>query len=557
MNSLLIFTCVSVILINERLLVSGSDQYLSAYDGKDVTLNCSVDSHITPEHIEEVSWKKTDEDEDILVLLYQNNQTFPDASHERYRDRVEFFTAEIPKGNFSLRLKSVRTEDKGVYLCRVFAGRLSANATVVLERLGFSVSHIMVLILCISASGSALLLCCLIYCRSSNEGTTLKLQVLLVICPNMTVFFTFIFWGFTERFWNEIIICCALYILRPLMLLNTAPYLSSLPSIRRWIKLVSVAVEYAVFSIVFYTVLFVRIWGMSLSYDAEDRNIITGIFAVVLLMYSCIVIKGLAAFRDQKTSEKDQLCEKIISKLIAIADLCYYIVPSMQFILLCYTFGASRGGFLVLGPLVMVTVFSWQYVCGINFRCNPLTWRTIWLFFMFVSSLVMVYFYLTTMKSEKDYIEWACMAGFLHLLWAMTYLPYILDDMDYPRKVSVYLFGSVGVVVVNSVVMMTELILKTVNGKRTVWDLRIIVFPSESAFVLFGMAAHFFKLWISKMKCLQCCQEAVRSNDLPFTRSNQNQDSENAEGCEETSFSGSNLNQKTEESHDSCGTIIY
>lgn len=33
---------------------------------------------------------------------------------------------------------------------------------------GFSVSHIMVLILCVSASGSALLLCCLIYCRNQN-----------------------------------------------------------------------------------------------------------------------------------------------------------------------------------------------------------------------------------------------------------------------------------------------------------------------------------------------------------------------------------------------------
>ncbi|XP_067282958.1 polymeric immunoglobulin receptor-like, partial [Pseudorasbora parva] len=152
----------------ERLLVSGSSRSISASVGEDVTLNCSVDSHITPEHIEELSWKKTDEDEDILVLLYQNDEVSSDA--EQYRDRVEFFTDEIPKGNFSLRLKSVRTEDKGVYMCQVFAGDLSANATVVLEQLGFSALHIMVLILCISASGSALLLCCLIYCRSPDKG---------------------------------------------------------------------------------------------------------------------------------------------------------------------------------------------------------------------------------------------------------------------------------------------------------------------------------------------------------------------------------------------------
>ncbi|RXN37634.1 butyrophilin 2 [Labeo rohita] len=163
---------------DERLRVSGSSRSISASVGEDVTLSCSVDSHITPEDFEEVSWKKTDEDEDIVVLLYQNNEASPEASDERYRDRVEFFTDEIPKGNFSLRLKSVRTEDKGVYVCEVFAGGLSANITVELERLGFSVLHIMVLILCISACGSALLLCCLIYCRSSTKEILMSGKVI-------------------------------------------------------------------------------------------------------------------------------------------------------------------------------------------------------------------------------------------------------------------------------------------------------------------------------------------------------------------------------------------
>ncbi|XP_051745624.1 junctional adhesion molecule-like [Ctenopharyngodon idella] len=155
----------------EYLLVSGSEESISASVGEDVTLNCSVDSHIKPEHIKEVSWKKADEDEYILVLLYQNNETQSDSSDEQYRDRAEFLTDE--KQNFSLRLKSVRTEDKGVYMCQVFAGGLSANATVVLKILGFSVSHIMVLILCITASGSALLLYWLVYSNPEDEGVFL------------------------------------------------------------------------------------------------------------------------------------------------------------------------------------------------------------------------------------------------------------------------------------------------------------------------------------------------------------------------------------------------
>ncbi|XP_073712800.1 junctional adhesion molecule-like [Misgurnus anguillicaudatus] len=122
----------------ERLIVSGSNKSISVYAGEDVTLSCSVDSHIKPEEIEEVSWKKRDKGEPITVLLYQSNETQSESSDEQYRDRVEFFTDEIHRGNFSLRLKRVRTEDKGVYICQVFTGRLSANTTVILERLGES-----------------------------------------------------------------------------------------------------------------------------------------------------------------------------------------------------------------------------------------------------------------------------------------------------------------------------------------------------------------------------------------------------------------------------------
>ncbi|XP_056609752.1 butyrophilin subfamily 3 member A2-like, partial [Triplophysa dalaica] len=158
----------------ERLIVSGSDDLISVYVGEDVTLNCSVDSHIPPE---EVSWKKKDKDEHIKVLLYQNNEVYPEASDEQYTDRVEFFSDEIHRGNFSLRLKRVRTEDKGLYMCQVFAGRFSDNTSVTLQQLGFSSSHKMVLILCISACGSALLFCSLIYCRSTDRGQLFHLYL--------------------------------------------------------------------------------------------------------------------------------------------------------------------------------------------------------------------------------------------------------------------------------------------------------------------------------------------------------------------------------------------
>nr|XP_055038315.1 CD276 antigen homolog [Misgurnus anguillicaudatus] len=251
----------------ERLIVSGSSPSISVYVGDDVTLNCSVNSHIKPEEIEEVSWKKTDKGEPITVLLYQNNETLSGSSDEQYRDRVEFFTDEIHRGNFSLRLKRVTTEDKGVYICQVFAGELSGNTTVILQQLGFSVLHIIVWILCITTCGLTLLFCSLIYCRSNNtekddrkqqqkhrvpeihwrnpedremcelqknlwslnearQDPVFRLQMCLVFCPNLIMFFAFIFWGVSEGSVNETICCCALYFLRPLTLLWAAPYIN-------------------------------------------------------------------------------------------------------------------------------------------------------------------------------------------------------------------------------------------------------------------------------------------------------------------------------------------
>ncbi|KAL1278851.1 hypothetical protein QQF64_025524 [Cirrhinus molitorella] len=506
----------------ERLLVSGSSLSISVYVGEDVTLNCSVDSHITPEHTEEVSWKKTDEDEAVLVLLYQNNKTLLHSSDERYRDRVEFFTAEIPKGNFSLRLKSVRTEDKGVYMCQVFAGGLSANATVVLERLGFSVLHIMVLILCISASGSALILCYMIYCRSHNKDFCL--QMFLVLCPNMIMFLAFVLWGVSEGSLNESVSCCAHYILRPLMLLWAAPYINEFKGkIKTWILYYSSIVEYIVFSNVVYSVLFKSAWDKSLNYTKFESVMIICLF-VILFLFCLIYMIYLFI------SVKDELNQRIVSIFRVLARTSFEILPTFQFILLFYAFGSAREGFIivaVLPVLLTVTRTNWNTVCGEEMGCAPLVRRTVWLVFMFLVNAVVVYFYKMALENEKDPFGWACMIGFLQLLW--TLMDFTLSfDWDFHRFVPVYVFGSVGVVVLNSVTLMTELILKTVNGDRSVKDLRIIVFPTEGLFAFALLVLRVFEPWI-KM-CLQPSQSSA--------------------GCDVTLVNGSNQKQNAAESHE-------
>ncbi|KAL1279317.1 hypothetical protein QQF64_025990 [Cirrhinus molitorella] len=856
----------------ELLRVSGSSRSISTSVGEDVTLSCSIDSHITPEDLE-VSWKKTDEDKDIMVLLYQNNEAFPDSAHERYRDRVELFTDETSKGNFSLRLKSVRTEDIGVYMCQAFAGGLSGNTTVELQQLGFSAVHIMVLILCISASGSALLLCCLIYCRPTTKGlivqnssnlnvhlggsvvlpchvpphlltedlkvewrkstnrsetlvhlyendeiqaekqhqdykerahlftdhikhgnfslrldkltaedegqytctvhnkkdckfsakaklalkilmsgkfiplggsvdlpcqvdksllenslkvewrradsetlvhmyedgksqaeeenkeyhkrahllkkkikdgnfsvrleqlragdegvyrckvyrdqdcvhttnaelklgftvkhshhtpvplgssvvlpfyndkpstmeglevewrkkdlkdlvhlyedgesqadkqqqdyqdrahlfiehlkdgnfslrldklraedegqytctvlcgsfwndsqfstkinlvqnlldTIFRLQMFLVFFPNVLMFLAFVFWGVSEGSLFETVSCCALYFLRPLMLLWTAPYINNFTAkIKARVKFFSCRIEYIFFSAVFYSVLFKSAWDKSLNYGGFQGVMIKVLFVLVLLFNLIYIIFLLVRFIGK-------LSQRITTIFNVLAGITFDVLPSLQFILLFYSFGSGRGAFFIVAVLpVFLTVarYDWDVTCGQQMGCSPAVRRSVYLTLMIVINVVMVYFYITALENEKDRVGWACMIAFLQLLWALINFTWSFK-WALPRVAAAYLFGSVGVVLLNSVALMIELIMKTVNGEGVMGDMRITVFSSEFIFTLFLMVLLIFEPWITP--CLQLCQNAA------------------AAVSDETPAGGSNQNQHTAESHE-------
>ncbi|XP_052406421.1 uncharacterized protein LOC127952143 isoform X2 [Carassius gibelio] len=823
-------TVVQINVDVERLLVSGSSRSISAYVGEDVTLNCSIDSNITLQDTEQVLWKKTDEDEDIIVLLFQDQVVRPEASDERYGDRVEFFIDEIPKLNFSLRLKSVRTEDKGVYMCEVFAGGLSANTTVQLERLGFSVLHIVVLILCISASGSALLLCCLIYCRSLHKGflgqhthnhqfnlgssvvlpchvdecllkkglkvewrrkdtktlvhlyqdgesqtekqqqdyqnrahfftdqiqhgnfslrlddlraedageytctvysdlstvtrtaetslvprfkvkgssddetvplgdsvvlscqvnksllekslkvewrradsetlvhlyedgesrankqhkdyhhrahfskkikdgnfslrldklraedagkytckvyseedcvhsadaelemgfgvkchiraplgssvvlssygqkplpvkglkvewrrtdvdsdsdssdsetlvhlyqdgesqtevqqqdyqnrahfftdqiqhgnfslrlddlraedageytctvhskskhvisvkTNLILRLLdpvfrlhmsLVFCPNLLMFLAFILWGVSEGSVSETVCCCALYFLRPLLLLWAAPYIYNFTGRINSLSLeYSYVVEYFALSLVVYSVLVTEIW--------------------------------------KKTG-------RIVKIFDLVADMTFQILPTLQFILLFYTFGAGGEAGLIMIVvlpvlLMMMTNERWIIRCSNGLGLSPLVVRTVMLIFILVTNALMIGLYIFTLENQTDPIGWGCVMVFLQILWTVMFFTdadlfytFLRLSRDFRRYVSVYVFGSVAVVLLNSAALTTELILKTVNGDRMMADLRFIVFPSECLFAVSLLISGFSGSKIAD--CLKSCQTKMRS----------------------------------------------
>ncbi|XP_026076536.1 uncharacterized protein LOC113054939 [Carassius auratus] len=483
-----------VLLKHERLLVSGSDRSVSADDGEDVTLNCSVDSHIKPEHIEEVLWRRTDGD--ILVLLFQNNETLSDSSDEQYRDRVEFFTAEIPKGNFSLRLKSVTTEDKGVYMCQVFAGGLSANATVELDQLGFSSWHIAVLFFCFAAgSGAVLLLCSLIYYRYKNTVTSSiiwTLQVSLVFCPNICLFFAFMLWGFTEGSLHETVTCCALCILRPVMLIWTLRYLKCLQDNHKsWIRFFRITHEFTVLTVIVYSVLFAYGWRIS-AHDTDNiSRIFSGIFFGGVVLF-CLLSAGL----------NDALC---------------IFLSFFQLFQLISSFGLPSPGFLFV-PFVLPLLTRLQA----RFECLHHRWMTILciLIITLLDIILVIYAHLTILEREKEYLEWTCVILFIEVLKIAVIVEHrVLKRMlkeDERSRVQrrretetsqqgsntlslcneiMFMFGAVGLVLLNSVTLTAELILKARNGERVMKDMRVIVFPSESVFVLCWLILQMHAYW--------------------------------------------------------------
>ncbi|KAG9330990.1 hypothetical protein JZ751_021294, partial [Albula glossodonta] len=213
----------------EWLVVTGASEPVFAYTGEDVVLTCSVDTHVPVEELE-VVWEKTDQQ--ILVLLFQEGQNIPESQHERFRGRAEFFTEEIPKGNFSLKLRGARTEDKGEYMCKVHTDTESVSATARLRELGFSSLHISVLVLSITALISAMALsvpALLGIYRKDESKVSLKLCCLQVVVPCVMICVAFIMWGVIEGSLFESYTCSAVNHLRILMLFKVAPYLDQLP----------------------------------------------------------------------------------------------------------------------------------------------------------------------------------------------------------------------------------------------------------------------------------------------------------------------------------------
>ncbi|XP_048827210.1 uncharacterized protein LOC125704992 isoform X4 [Brienomyrus brachyistius] len=279
-----------VINSDERLVVTGADEPVYAHAGEDVTLSCSVDTHVNVTELQ-VEWRKTDDDGDIMVLLYADGENRPESQDGRYSGRAEFLTEEIPKGNFSMKLRRVRMEDKGEFRCEVQSDTDSASTTARIAALGYSSLHWLILGLCIAVTPVVLLTGALSvrHLRREDKSKQALSHWSHVTVPPIMVSAAFILWGVTEGSTEEAVTCTVISLLYIPLLFNMAPYRKSFTA--TWRLIIRIILR-AAFPIIMVGVL----TGSFIEFSAEHsptpsgKATFGGIFGGIIFMFIFFII---------------------------------------------------------------------------------------------------------------------------------------------------------------------------------------------------------------------------------------------------------------------------
>ncbi|XP_028811609.1 uncharacterized protein LOC114765584 [Denticeps clupeoides] len=444
-----------------HLVVNGGAGGVSASVGDEVTLSCTVDTH---EEIKEVVWKRPDQD--VIVLLYKGGEVLPESSHERYRGRAEFFPAEIHKGNFSLRLKEVRTEDKGDFMCEVHTSLLSASTTVLLQDLGLSWLHVLILLLCVAALLLALSLsaffCLTMRGRTPENPKILTLHCLLVFGPNVLLFAAFVLWGLTEGFPAEVVSCSALVLSRFLLLFSVALYVEQLPVFLQKIVRNCFSFECSVIATVVCADIFCDIW------NTNRENVAALVFIGIMAGY---------------------LLNMEVKTFFAGG------VYNIEFMYLFGVFFGSRGFTETMlitiftvgmgGPILGTALIIISKKCGVRFPDWFLMLvKALFMLARIIPFSIILYYCIHQSQENTDDAGLLSVVVLLVLVSLCDQLKYAYGP-SYPARASwtMYVCGAVGLCAVNSVTLLVELIMKTRSGRRSVKDLRWLLFPAECLFV--------------------------------------------------------------------------
>ncbi|XP_063050172.1 uncharacterized protein LOC134444927 [Engraulis encrasicolus] len=493
----------------EFLMVHGFVHTVFGHVGWEVVLDCFVESHVPPEELEEVKWKRTDQD--ILVLLYQDGMVHSDSSHERYLGRTEFFTTEISKGNFSLRLGSLRTEDKGEYVCEAHHGLRSGNTTVELPSLSLSAVHHVIWVLCITAFGLSIAsLVHFIQTNKESDSKAMQVHISLVIVPNILLCVAFILWGVcSEGFTDEAALCATVSLTRVVCCFWISPHLHKFPnSLQRAIKLLGIMVQYSAIAIVFYSVALINRKKISFLGETVIPKREFGVYSgVIPTMCVCgfiaVSIRAkwpfLYCIEEKEEKRPHGIFSFLFMELCNLSQVLFVSIKTRSFdpaerIALFAT--------LVLEPLFLIIIR--------NVRKRLCYGNMPWTITMVVLVPLYLASYLWCLYQIQDHVEKyfpyerdgvMAVTALLKVLTAMALLEHPGDcqgsvNGSTPHLI-VYGFGATVLNAVNAIALTGELILKARNGRRWTPDLRLVTLPCECIFV----GGCFFLLVFNYWKC--------------------------------------------------------
>ncbi|KAJ8287163.1 hypothetical protein GJAV_G00048340 [Gymnothorax javanicus] len=496
----------------ERLTVTGAVEPVLAYAGEDVILNCTVDTHVPVGELQ-VQWIKIDGE--ILVLLFDEGESRPESQDVRFRGRAEFFSEEIPKGNFSMKLRDVKTDDRGEFMCRVDTDIKSVNATAWLQEQGFSTLKLCVLGLTFAAAVFAVLSCIPAVCqmkremKKKDEGSRAGcLYFLQVSIPCILIFIAFIIWGTIEGSVGEACVCGAINLVRIPMIFRVAPFKRHGKCFER---LTNMAVPLEMF--VLTTVVNSVVLDNFLTQRGGDKatTLMNGLFL------------GIISFQTLSAVGS--------SGLLLNADYVY-LKWSMDYEVFFLVFTRSGFGFTALFLLWFIepgldnSLTYWQKALHGSRHAHLLQKSLEMLKFILVSSIYLLLLALILDK-DKEHPGIVCFIAFLFIVKAIMRFDHRSDLPDVPH-ILIYVFGSAGLSVLNSVALATEVFLKAEKGQRTLEDLRMVVLLPESLFLACWLALQIHayykedKVLTEQLKLLfTCCKKQGQS---PASQQNQNPD---------------------------------
>ncbi|XP_016091390.1 uncharacterized protein [Sinocyclocheilus grahami] len=218
-----------------------------------------------------------------------------------------------------------------------------------------------------------------------------------------------------------------------------------------------------------------------------------------------------------------------------VATCGFSWLPSLQLALLLYTRFAFGAVFIItaLPALHWMSYLFCNRAKSADQCCQRILYIFIWSM-MIVMTGVMVYFYIMLSRNKEADAGPVCVAGFVQALWVLAFSEVPVYYQKLRIRKMLFLYGSAGLVLVNSAALMTELIMKAVHGVRLVGDLRIIVFPSEWLFTVALLVLSIF----APLKAVST--ESQTASQMPSDYN----------GTPGTKYTSIDLNQRVEESHE-------